>query len=66
MTEILPPISVDEREGEGEWEIKTSIFCNGKAVGFIDAHGPTYEFAVDTVVTGLERREFDLEVGGGE
>ena len=42
---------------EGEWEIKTTILCDGKAVGFIDALGPTYEFALNTVVTNLERRE---------
>lgn len=39
----------------GEWEIRATIYRNGKKVAFTDALGDGYSFAVQTVVTNLER-----------
>lgn len=44
----------------GRWEIRTTIYRNGRKVAISDAHGSSYDFARDTVVTNLERRDVDI------
>lgn len=47
---------------DGEWEIRTTIYRNGRRVATADALGDDYDFAVQTVVTNLERRDIQMHV----
>ena len=43
-------------DNEGEWEIRVSVYRNGKRVGFTDCQGDSFEFCAEGVSTDLNRK----------
>ena len=52
----------DVLDREGDWDIRVTIYRNGKRIATCDALGGDYDFAVQSVVTNLERRDVDFHV----
>ena len=52
----------DVFDREGRWDIRVTIYRNDKRVATCDAGGESFDFAVGSVVTNLERRDVDLHV----
>lgn len=52
----------DWDEKPGDWEIRATIYRNGRKIAFTDALGDSYDFALNTVVTNLERRDIQIHV----
>jgi hypothetical protein len=42
-----------------EWEVRVTIYADGRMVGFVDALGGDLDFAWQSVATGVERRQID-------
>lgn len=47
---------------DGRWEVRVTIYRNGRRVGTADAVGESYDFAVASVTTDLELRRVDEHV----
>ncbi|QQG96190.1 hypothetical protein HBE99_04410 [Mycobacteroides chelonae] len=46
----------------GDWEIRVSIYRNGRKIATADRLGGDFEFAVQSVGTALERRDVEMHV----
>lgn len=63
MTDASVPVSEDILDKPGDWEIRATIYRNGKRVGTCDTHGwETYKAAAHWVSEGLTRPEIDMHV----
>jgi len=51
----------DLLDRDGDWEIKVSIYRNGRRVAFADAAGDDFEFTAYTIMNALERREVTIK-----
>jgi hypothetical protein len=50
----------DALDREGRWDIRVTIYRNDKRVATCDAGGSVFDFAVQSVVTNLERRDVQM------
>lgn len=46
---------------EGDWEIRVSIYRNGRRVAFVDALGEDFDFTAHSIMNALERREVTIK-----
>lgn len=56
-------LGVDELfDRPGEWEIRATIYRNGRKIAFADGLGISYDHALNTVETNLERRDVQIHM----
>lgn len=55
-------MSEDIFDRPGDWEIRTTIYRNGRKVATCDALGDSYQFAAYAVTTNLQLGDVDLHV----